>query len=70
MKASAIRVEVQDVAIIERAVPQEAIATVTITFQLRGALNALKEEGVTKGKKAEKLMQMLRKALQDVDLGT
>lgn len=68
MKASAIRIDVSEVVKLERAVPQVAVATATIKFQLTGSLSFLQDESISLNKKKEKLSKLLLKALQEVDL--
>ena len=66
MKASAIRIDIREIAPLERAAPPVTIATATIKFQLRGNLSQL--EGMKEEKRAEKLKEMLWNALQELDL--
>lgn len=68
MKASAIRIDVHDIALPERAVPKVAIATATIKFQLTGNLSFLLDKGLTREMQEEKFGKLLRKALQEMDL--
>ena len=68
MKASAIRIDISEVVKLERAVPQVAIATATIKFQLKGNLSFLQDESIPMNKKKEKLSRLLLKALQEVGL--
>ena len=68
MEASAIRVDVSEVAKIERAVPQIAIVTATIKFTIKGNISSLEGSGMTREKREAKLSKILLKALQAIDL--
>ena len=68
MKASAIRVDVNEVAKLENAAPQVAIATATIKFQITGKLSFLQDDSISMKKKEEKLGKLLFKAFQQMDL--
>lgn len=68
MKASAIRIDVNEIVQLERAVPQVAIATASIMFQLTGNLSFLQDDNISKEKRAKRLSILLLKALREIEL--
>lgn len=68
MKATAIQVKVSELVTLERAVPEMAIATITIKFQLTGRLSFLQDERVPREQKEEKLSRLLMKTLRELEL--
>lgn len=66
MEASAIRVDINELAKLERAVPPTAIITATIKFQLNGNLAFLDDAAMSERAKEQKVGKLLLEALKQV----
>lgn len=68
MKATAIQVKVNKIETLERSVPQVAVATATIKFQLSAKLSFLQDDRLSIAQREEQLSRLLLKALRELDL--